>query len=191
MAFAKFSDTTTAPVFGETVSVVSEFDTEETPVWRHVPSIAKQPSVRLRPPAKDEVAVDSEEMPPLVRRSLAVEMPPVKDDVADEVLRMMPPVTVRPALDESPTVSTPPANVDVAVVVLVIEPVVSVPDVSDEKIPEAARTTDAMRLVDVALVNVMLVKVEVADEVAEIAPAVRLPTEVDEVRRCRMYAESA
>ena len=51
---------------GEIVNVPSELDTEETPVTRQVPDLAKQPSVILKPLFNVEVA-------PLVR----VIFPPV------------------------------------------------------------------------------------------------------------------
>src|SRR3989338_7570222 len=57
LAFPRLREAITAPVVGEIVRVLSEFETEPTPVVRQDPLIAKHPVVALMPLAKVEVPV--------------------------------------------------------------------------------------------------------------------------------------
>ena len=107
-AFVRLSEATTAPTFGEIVSVPSALVTLETPVTRHVPLYARQPVARLSPPPKDEVA-EPVVLMPLVLERPSVLMPPAKVEVAVEV-----------------DVTEP----------VVREPVVTEPEVRVEKTPE-------------------------------------------------------
>ncbi len=72
----------------------------------HEPPIAKQPPVRLTPPAKVEVAELSE-------TRLRTVVVPRYASTAEA--RTAPPVTESPFDDERPAVDTPPANVEVPV----------------------------------------------------------------------------
>ena len=57
LALPRFKEATTAPVVGEIVKVPSEFETEDTPVTRQAPSMAKQPSESVMPFEKVEEAL--------------------------------------------------------------------------------------------------------------------------------------
>ena len=58
LALPRFNEAITAPVVGEIVKVLSVLVTDETPVVKHEPFLEKQPSVRLKPLFKVEVAPD-------------------------------------------------------------------------------------------------------------------------------------
>lgn len=121
--------------------------------------------------------------PPVTMRPESVEVAEalrrVKVEVAVvEVAVMEPncPYPISAYEDWSPVAEAmPPAKVEVAVEVEVMLPVVREPVVMFEKIPEIERKIEAKRLVEVALVERRLVKVEVADDVAVITPVVICP----------------
>lgn len=69
LGFVRFNEATTSPVVGVMVNVPSELATEETPVTKHEPFLAKQPSVRFSPLFSVEVAPDVNWMLPPVTLS--------------------------------------------------------------------------------------------------------------------------
>lgn len=124
LALARFKEATTAPVVGEMVRVLSEFETEETapPPPTQVPLIAKQPAEILNPLLAVEVALEvSCRLPPVITIPLPVESPPaikppVRVEVAELVWRIPPPEIVSPLVEERPPAlveAIPPAKVEV------------------------------------------------------------------------------
>ena len=97
-ALVRLSEATTAPTFGEMVSVPSAFVTDETPVVRQVPLYERQPVAKLSPPPKDEVAVPVVLMP-FVDERPRVLTPPANVEVAVDVEASEPAVSL-PTEDE-------------------------------------------------------------------------------------------
>ena len=72
LGLARFRAASTAPVLVEIVRVASEAVTDETPVARHAPSIAKHPVSRLIPLLKEEVPAPWTLMMPVVSMAPSV-----------------------------------------------------------------------------------------------------------------------